>query len=372
MKTAQIVFHTFPRFHAFSHFFVKKSTCCAALLLSPVSPVLLHTYHTQACMHLARALKSAGQPGRAVDVYKSLLQLQPDHPTAHFKLGSVLRHMGRHEAAAEAYRCACIYTHIHAHAGVLPGTQLRVPLVRPACGCTVVLHGLPRLLLNAALAALSVALWALDRRQQLAKDPNHVQAAFWLAALTPGPQVSCCPPEIVAKLFDGYADHFDENLTNKLHYRTPAVLMDTVLQHSGQQSSQQQAQQQHTHGKSAATPPQQQQQQQQQRFAHCVDLGCGTGLMGPLLRPHTQQLVGVDLSQGMVAKAQERGCYDVLAVDELVRYLEGAAAAVEQQGRTRSLLLVCWCWCSVCCFATQDGVCGSCGGQAVRAASHWQ
>lgn len=63
-------------------------------------------------MHLARALKSAGQPARAVDVYKSLLQLQPDHPTAHFKLGSVLRHMGRHEAAAEAYRCACTYTHM--------------------------------------------------------------------------------------------------------------------------------------------------------------------------------------------------------------------------------------------------------------------
>jgi Flp pilus assembly protein TadD len=75
----------------------------------------------QARMHLARALKSAGQPGRAVDVYKSLLQLQPDHPTAHFKLGSVLRHMGRHEAAAEAYRCA--FTHTPADMGILVRCQ---------------------------------------------------------------------------------------------------------------------------------------------------------------------------------------------------------------------------------------------------------
>jgi hypothetical protein len=56
-------------------------------------------------MHLARVLKSAGQPARSAEVYGSVLQLQPHHPTAHYKLGSVLRHMGKHEAAAEAYRC---------------------------------------------------------------------------------------------------------------------------------------------------------------------------------------------------------------------------------------------------------------------------
>lgn len=74
-------------------------------------------------------------------------------------------------------------------------------------------------------------------------------------------------------------------------------------------------------------------QQQQPQWSHCVDLGCGTGLMGPLLRPHTRHLSGVDLSQGMVQKARERGCYDDLSVDELGKYLSDAAAAVAQQGR---------------------------------------
>jgi predicted TPR repeat methyltransferase len=41
-----------------------------------------------------------------------------------------------------------------------------------------------------------------------------------------------------------------------------------------------------------------------------VDLGCGTGLMGPLLRSHVSVLEGVDLSTAMVEKARERGCYD--------------------------------------------------------------
>jgi hypothetical protein len=35
----------------------------------------------------------------------------------------------------------------------------------------------------------------------------------------------------------------------------------------------------------------------------------------------------------MVHQAQERGCYDELAVGELVQYLSDAAAAVEQKGR---------------------------------------
>jgi predicted TPR repeat methyltransferase len=65
----------------------------------------------------------------------------------------------------------------------------------------------------------------LHCRQHLQKDPGHVQAAFWLAALTPGPQVSACPPEIVSKLFDGYSHHFDDHLVNKLGYKTPGKLM---------------------------------------------------------------------------------------------------------------------------------------------------
>lgn len=63
------------------------------------------------------------------------------------------------------------------------------------------------------------------------------------------------------------------------------------------------------------------------RWCRCVDLGCGTGLMGPLLRPHCGQLCGVDLSVGMLDKARQRGCYDDLAAGELVQYLQ-----VAQQG----------------------------------------
>jgi predicted TPR repeat methyltransferase len=54
-----------------------------------------------------------------------------------------------------------------------------------------------------------------------------------------------------------------------------------------------------------------------------LDLGCGTGLCGPLLRPLARTLVGVDLSPKMLAKARERGGYDELVCAELAAYLAG-------------------------------------------------
>jgi predicted TPR repeat methyltransferase len=56
-----------------------------------------------------------------------------------------------------------------------------------------------------------------------------------------------------------------------------------------------------------------------------LDAGCGTGLCGPLLRPYARQLSGVDLSSGMLRKAQARQVYDHLIMGELTAYLEGLA-----------------------------------------------
>ena len=45
-------------------------------------------------------------------------------------------------------------------------------------------------------------------------------------------------------------------------------------------------------------------------WQRAADLGCGTGLMGPLLRSHVACLEGADLSAAMVERAREKGCYD--------------------------------------------------------------
>jgi len=60
-----------------------------------------------------------------------------------------------------------------------------------------------------------------------------------------------------------------------------------------------------------------------------LDLGCGTGLCGPLFRPLAATLAGVDLSPAMIDKARRRGVYDRLEVGDLVTALRRAPGAAD-------------------------------------------
>jgi predicted TPR repeat methyltransferase len=66
-----------------------------------------------------------------------------------------------------------------------------------------------------------------------------------------------------------------------------------------------------------------------QRSLDILDAGCGTGLCGPLLRPFARSLVGVDLSEGMLARARRRGEYDELIAAEIVAFIAGRPGAFD-------------------------------------------
>ena len=83
-------------------------------------------------------------------------------------------------------------------------------------------------------------------------------------------------PIIVATYFDRFADTFDEQLYGVLQYGGPRRLNDLVA---------------------ATGAP----------TARTLDLGCGTGAAGALLRPRATRLEGVDLSSRMLDKARARG-----------------------------------------------------------------
>ncbi len=48
-----------------------------------------------------------------------------------------------------------------------------------------------------------------------------------------------------------------------------------------------------------------------------IDLGCGTGLFGAEIRDRVAHLEGFDLSVNMLAKAEEKSLYDLLAKADL-------------------------------------------------------
>ena len=130
-------------------------------------------------------------------------------------------------------------------------------------------------------------------RRTLETDPSDSQgAAARLALLARGEAPRALPQAYVARLFDDYAPRFETHLTQKLHYRGPALIAEAL---------------------DAAAPG--------RRFAHALDIGCGAGLLGAAVRERVGRLTGVDLSPAMIAKARERGLYDDLETDDATAYL---------------------------------------------------
>lgn len=118
--------------------------------------------------------------------------------------------------------------------------------------------------------------------------PQHMLAAMGGAALP-----TRASDGYVRATFDDFADSFDRNLQD-LGYRAPQLLCDAVRE-SGALA--------------------------RQEGLQVLDIGCGTGLCGPLLRPLARKLVGVDLSPNMLSKAALRALYDQLNQAELTEWL---------------------------------------------------
>ena len=60
-----------------------------------------------------------------------------------------------------------------------------------------------------------------------------------------------------------------------------------------------------------------------------LDIGCGTGLCGLIVKPLVSKLIGVDLSDGMLRKAQLRGVYDDLHTAELTEFMQNSIATFD-------------------------------------------
>jgi len=131
-------------------------------------------------------------------------------------------------------------------------------------------------------------------RRALALDrDDRLGAGLRLARLGEREASGAMPRAYVRTLFDQYAARFDGELRDALHYRGPELLRRAIDKVFGAD----------------------------RRFARALDLGCGTGLMGEVMRGRTDELVGVDLSPAMLAAAEQRRIYDRLAIDDLVSFL---------------------------------------------------
>ena len=149
---------------------------------------------------------------------------------------------------------------------------------------------------------------AVILRAWLKQEPDNAYVRHHLAACEGSAMPERASDDYVEHEFDAFAATFDSTLA-RLNYRAPQIVAAAVAR---------------------VLPPAAQQ-------FDIVDLGCGTGLCGPLLEPWARTLVGCDLSTGMLMRAGDRGVYHELRKAELTAFMRGRPAAYDWPSRqTRS------------------------------------
>ncbi len=126
----------------------------------------------------------------------------------------------------------------------------------------------------------------------LAVQPDNETCSFMLNALTHQDNKPASCTTYVRHLFNDYAIHYEQHMNHALGY-TLSHHIASVL-----------------HQMPLFNVPK------------ALDLGCGTGLTGIVLRELCQYLIGIDVSSKMLTKAQEKDIYDELFEAEAVAWLK--------------------------------------------------
>ncbi len=125
------------------------------------------------------------------------------------------------------------------------------------------------------------------------REPDSPEPTHYLAALGVTAVPERASDNYVQTVFDRFAESFDVQL-EKLGYQGPQIVCAEFERLAPRLRPQ----------------------------PTVLDAGCGTGLCGPLLKPLAGRLEGVDLSAGMLRRAQTRGDYAALHQAELTAFLQ--------------------------------------------------
>ncbi|SEA45611.1 methyltransferase domain-containing protein [Variovorax sp. YR216] len=251
-------------------------------------------------INLAAAQLGLGRPQDALVVIEQILAIEPENAEAWFHKANALGQLNRHPEALASHEKVL-------QLGTLPPgeTWLRH-------GQTLQALGRPAQALDSydrALAADPGIAQAWTNRGSILRDMKRGEeaaAAFRQAlALGADPELhryylasvsgehatpTTAPGHYVETLFDDYAHDFDAHLVGQLGYQAHRTLA-THLAELGR------------------------------GFRSALDLGCGTGLCAPYLKPLADKLVGVDLSRQMLQKADALGLYERLVHADITAYL---------------------------------------------------
>lgn len=134
-------------------------------------------------------------------------------------------------------------------------------------------------------------------RACLRRYPGDSIAKMGLAALGQEPPPDRLPDDVVLYLFDRNAGAYEFSM-EELAYCIPETLLPMLAAEKGPARGD----------------------------LDVLDLGCGSGLCGSLLRPFSRRLVGIDLSPEMLKLARAKDTYDELIEGEILGSLASQEA----------------------------------------------
>jgi predicted TPR repeat methyltransferase len=216
--------------------------------------------------NLAIVLKAQGKLEEAVASYQRAIALKPDYADAHNNLGNIWKNLGQRDKALASFECA-----------------LRV---RPGNADT--LYNLGILCSEAGDREAA----ARHFHTCLEHDPDDAHGArMLLARLGLAEAPGQTSPAQLQKIYDVRSQFWD----GERSYFAPGLVAAALRQHA------------------VCDKP------------DVLDIGCGTGLVGALVRPliHSGagRLDGIDISPAMLEKAKAKGVYDRLDQTDLVPFL---------------------------------------------------
>jgi predicted TPR repeat methyltransferase len=259
----------------------------------------LQDNHTDALTNLGVIALKREQGQRAVDYFTKALVFDSGHVEARNNLAATFMHHDRFENALMHYgvlldtdpnNIEYLY-----NSGVAQMTLGHLPEAIAHFESILKQNGHHFAALN-NLAAIQMRLGhrtdaiALLKRAKTA-NPADAATPFMLNALTGDEKQPEASPEYVRHLFNNYALYYDQHMQNTLKYTLPHYMMRTL----------------HALGYFD--------------FKRTLDIGCGTGLSGDVLRESSEHLTGIDIATKMIAQARAKDIYDQLIESELTAFL---------------------------------------------------
>jgi predicted TPR repeat methyltransferase len=226
--------------------------------------LILNPKNPGVCFAIANSLLAAGQAETAIDRFRQGLEVSPENIEARILLGTTLWELGRLTDATAEARLAL-------RLALSPSTGLGVLLAR--CG-----------LLEEARAQLKAC---VDSDQG---DLDGAQTALACLGLVPTPDK---PSDSAVKKFYAHtADLWDQKMNLSERYFGPALAVAALTRLVDPSES-----------------------------LDILDAGCGTGLVGQLLKERAKTLDGVDLSPDMLRVAQKKRIFNQLYQADIAEFL---------------------------------------------------